>query len=359
MFIKDELYDAVKMLGLVVPARSSMPILQTIRFAPSEDGQVKLAATNLESSLTIAVSCNAPTEGFCVPARKFTQLLGLLDNPEVRITKAKSKVEVSKGKGQATFSVLEVDEFPVIDIEPDSPLDIDTDILISSLKSCLVAVSDNESHPILTGVLLKSHDNVLSIAAADGFRLSLVKLTMGLPNFEVVIPGTAAKFIVNIFKDEPTMNIALGKNEVIVWNSKVRFQTQLIAGSYPDVERIIPSQYDTTVTCDRAELLRKVKQSMVFAKEVANIVTFAITDTEFKIVSNDGPDGDRGFVESFEKTGPDIEIAMNGKYMLDAAGLADDKLIFKFTSPTQPIGIYLPSREDFVHVVMPMHLGRR
>lgn len=360
MFDKNELSDAVKLLYQIVPAKTTMPILQTIKFGEWDNGKIELSATNLEASLSITLDCREPTGGFCVPARKFNELLGLLNTSAVKVERQDDvKVRVSKDKGYASFSTLESDEFPYLENKTENAMDIDTEILVNSLKRCLVAVSLDESHPVLSGVWIRSNGSILTMAAADGFRLSCVKLMIGLPEFEVIVPGEAAKFIVAIFKDEPKVKMSVNNGNITLWNSKVRFQSQLIAGNFPDAERIIPNEFATKVTCEKSEIMRKVKQAMIFAREHANIVSFEISDDEFKTFGNDGMNDDKGFVAEFDKDGPDIEIAVNGKFIQDALGLASNKVELRFNSGTSPIGIYIPDCETFTHVVMPMHLGRQ
>ncbi|HIE58213.1 MAG TPA: DNA polymerase III subunit beta, partial [Anaerolineales bacterium] len=231
--------------------------------------------------------------------------------------------------------------------------------------------STDEARPILTGVFVKVEDNQIVMAAADGFRLSVrtaeIESTVEKA-VTVVIPARALIELARIAgdgKDPIRMALMPQSGRVVFRTNDTELVSQLIEGQFPDYEQIIPRSYQTRTTLSTPAFLKACKQAEIFAREGSLIARLNITPGESEMVP--------GVVEIFgqsEETGssqtvvdasiegPPILIAFNVRYLREALDvIKTSNVALETTTDTSP-GVLRPVGDNnFVHVIMPMHLG--
>ncbi|MFA5166564.1 MAG: DNA polymerase III subunit beta [Candidatus Paceibacterota bacterium] len=358
MIETEKLKSAISTLYRIVPARTSMPILQNIAFQ-SRNGRLELTATDIEKSLTLYL--NATEEyNFCVPAKTLNELLSVISAPEIEIKQEDGKIIVNRKPGKTTIKTMDVAEFPLTDIQAHNIVDIDAETISYSLQKCLVSTSEDKSKSVLNGILIKSTNGKLIITSADSFRATYTELLFGLPDFEVIIPKEAAQILLSVLKNGKA-KMAINQNSIAFYTEDFKFISQLISGNFPDVARLIPQSWETEIEIEKTLLTRAVKSSLIFARDVANIIHFKIENNIITISGESNETGeDTTPIEKFQLNGKDIaEFAVNGTYLLDGLSLVGDKVVIKLNTATAPIGIYLPGDSTLKHIMMPMHLGRR
>src|SRR5690606_27469346 len=154
MFRTDELKQAIKVLYGIVPNRTTMPILQTIALK-TRNGQLELTANDLEKSLTLYLSYTGDYD-VCIPAKTLNELLSIITSPEIDIEQKNGHVILNRNPGKTKINTFETSDFPITEFAPHHVVDIDANTFAEGLKKCLVSISEDESHPVMTGVLLKS-----------------------------------------------------------------------------------------------------------------------------------------------------------------------------------------------------------
>lgn len=362
MIKTQELQEVVNQIYSVVPRRSTMPILQTVKFK-SNSHRIKVSATDLDKSLTLYLNSDLEIDA-CIPAKQLHETVNLLTADEVDFTIKDRKVIINKNPGRATIrSGYHTDDFPIVDI-PDNNKEtftIDAEILSNALKKAGSTASKEGNHHVLTGVLLRSEDNVLNVVSADGFRLTVVKILLGLPNFEVIIPGTSIDPLAKILDKQGKVNMSTSESKVVFWNDNFLFTSQIVAGNFPDFQRIIPEEFKTKIRVDKSQLSNAIKQALVYAVDVNNMIKIHLNASELVLMGESSEYGkDRTPITNFDFLGgEEIEIAMNGTYLQDALKLCKNTVELRFNTPKQPVGVYDPENELLTHTLMPMHLGRR
>ena len=362
MIKTQKLQEVVNQLYTVVPRRSTMPILQTIRFKTNSH-RIKVSATDLDKSMTLYLNSDIEID-VCIPAKQLHETVNFLTSDEVDFTVKDNKVIINKNPGRATIrSGYHAEEFPIVDI-PDNDAEtfiIDAGILSNALSKAGSTTSKDGSHHVLTGVLLRSEGNVLNVVSADGFRLTVVKILLGLPDFEVIIPGTSIDPLTKILDKQSKVNMSTSESKVVFWNDNFLFTSQIVAGNFPDFKRIIPDEFKTKIRVDKSKLSNAIQQALVYAIDVNNMIKVHLNANEILIIGESSEYGkDHTPISDFEFLGGDeIEIAMNGVYLRDALKLCKNTAELRFNSPTQPIGVYDPENELLIHTLMPMHLGRQ
>ena len=144
------------------------------------------------------------------------------------------------------------------------------------------AASSDEARPVLMGVLVQVDNDKLTMAAADGFRLSVRKAVLSTPSpapISAIVPAQALKELARVATDseEPIyMVIPKGRGQVVFRVKDVEVVSQLIDGTFPDFQQIIPRSYKSRTLVSTSSLLKACKQAEIFAREGSNVARLNI-----------------------------------------------------------------------------------
>ena len=372
--LQENLAHGLSIVSRAVAPRSTLPVLGNI-LAATDDGRLRLSATNLELGITCWIGAKIEEEGSTtVPARTFTDLIGTLppDQVHMDLSVRTQTMNVRCGSTNTDLKCIDAQEFPPMPVpDLDAAIQIDVGTFKEMVQQVAFAASTDEARPILTGVFVKVEDNQIVMAAADGFRLS-VRTAETESTVEkavtVVIPARALIELARIAgdgKDPIRMALMPQSGRVVFRTNDTELVSQLIEGQFPDYEQIIPRSYQTRTTLSTPAFLKACKQAEIFAREGSLIARLNITPGESEMVP--------GVVEIFgqsEETGssqtvvdasiegPPILIAFNVRYLREALDvIKTSNVALETTTDTSP-GVLRPVGDNnFVHVIMPMHLG--
>lgn len=350
-----ELQQALKQLYSIVPRRTTTPILETFAMRYEND-RIAITANSLNTAMTLYVPSRDKLK-CCVPAKQFNEIASLLRSAEIEIQQHEDKIVIKKNPGRATIKILPYNEFPTIAI-PDSAnaIEFDTVTISTALQRASISVSDDESHPVLNGALVQSSENVLKIASADGFRMTYIELLFGLDDFEIIVPKSSIAPLVSILEQNNKANLTVNENRLVIWNDNFIFTTQLVAGKFPDVNKLLVKQYSTKIKLSKSDFLNAIRQAMVYAIDQNNIVRLSVEQNQIIVRGESFETGENKTPIPCEFEGQPLEIAINGNYIEDALKLATDDVIIKFNGSTSPVGFFIPDNDLVNHIVMPMHL---
>ena len=268
---------------------------------------------------------------------------------------------------------MDAQEFPLIpQPDEDHAIHIKPDVLRQMIEQVVFAAATDESRPILTGVLAKFSGRTLTLAAADGFRLSVrtapLEDNIDEP-MEVVIPARALAELGRIVgerTDPISITVTPQRNQILFHLTNIDLVSQLIDGKFPDYTAIVPSASTTKAVIDTASMLKACKAANVFAREAANIARLTIvpgdeqTPGHITVGATSAETGDNAGELDANITGSPVEIAFNVKYLIDVLSVVGSNLITLETSTASSPGVIRPVGDDtFTHVIMPMHVGGR
>jgi DNA polymerase-3 subunit beta len=287
------------------------------------------------------------------------------------VTRTKS-LHLKCAQFEADVHGIDAQDFPLI---PSDVTDHELTIPASTLRQMieqvtLAAAPVDEGRVVLTGTLAEFHDSELTMVAADGFRLSLrrAQLSDAVPEpLDVIIPARALRELARVSAEEedPVQIIVTpSRNQVLFRLSNVEIVSQLIEGKFPDYNQIIPSSYGTRVVVNAHDLMRAVRISVLFSRDVANIVRLEVipgaeTAPGRLIVESTAEVGQNvGELDAIVE-GEQMEIAFNGRYLIDMLNvIGTEQVALETTNPSRP-GILRPVGDDsLVYVIMPMHIKK-
>ncbi len=367
--LQENLAKGLGIVGRAVPSRTTMPILGNVLLA-TDHGQLKLASTNLELSVVHWVGARVETDGaVTVPARNFIDLVGSLPPDQVSLDLDLEALTLALqcGSVKASFRGISAEEFPVLpEPEDDNGYAVEAGDLRQGLEQVTFAASTDESHPVLTGVLAEFEGETLTLGAADGFRISVRHIPLVHPvahPFNIIIPARALGELMRILthQEEPVKIFSTPThNQILFQLEDTLLSSSLIDGNFPDYRRIIPTSSNTMIIIGREELLQACKRAAIFARDVANIVRLDIQPGEVVVAAASSESGEGSTRLSANVEGNPLEIAFNVRFLIDVLSALDrPQVSLGVNSATNPGVIRAVGDEAaFVHVVMPMHLGR-
>lgn len=372
--LQENLSKGLSTVARAVAPRSTLPVLGNVLVA-SDDGRLRLSATNLELGITCWIGAKIEEDGATtVPARTFVDLVNTLPNDKVNMELAvrTQTLNVRCGAFNNDIKCIDAQEFPPLPpAEVEGELTLNVSDLREMIGQVTFAASVDDARPVLTGVLLEVDNGELTMAAADGFRLSVRTAHLSSPAegpIRAIIPARALSELARVLGDgEETVSMSLPPNrgQVIFRSKNIELVSQLIEGTFPDYEGIIPSGYASRSVLSTQSFLKACKAADIFARESAHSARLRITpgtELEPGIVEVTATSAETGSNESVVDAtieGDPVEIAFNVRFLVDVLSVIDTPNVALETNNSSSPGVLRPvGHEDFLHVIMPMHLGR-
>ena len=373
--LQENLSRGLGIVGRAVANRSTLPITQNVLIS-TDQSMLKLSATNLEIAMTTWIGAMVEEEGtITVPARLLTEFVNSLPSEriDIELEQGSGVLKLSCGQNKANIHGADPSEFPPIPtVEDGIAASVDPAVLRAAINRVAFAAATEESRPVLTGVELKLGGDKFSLAAADGFRLAVQHGALNAPvdtEMKVIVPARTLNEIGRLLSDqeepvEIVMSPAKGQVLFRVTGSQtIETVSQLLQGSFPNYEQLIPQSYETRAILDLPALLRAARTVAIFARDGSNIIRLHVVpsengDSQGKVIISAkseevGDNEDEVVADTIE--GGEGKIAFNSRYLLDVLQVLErGKVALETTTSSSP-GVFKPTdSEEYIHVVMPM-----
>ena len=342
----------------------------------SDGPRLRLAATNLEIGMTTWVGAKVDEDGaVAVPARLLSEFIASLpqERIELALNPRNRTLNVRCARYEANIRGADPDDFPPLPTVSGEPTTvIEPQVLHTAIGQVVFASATDDTRPALAGVLCSFEKDVLTLAAADGYRLAVRRVDLAgvVPQkTDIIVPARAMQELGRLAADEEEaieVCVAPNRGHVLFHTSNVDLVSRLIDANFPPYGQIIPSRYNTRVLISTADFQKATKIAALFARDAANIVRLQLVPGEEDLqpgrltVSAAATDvGDNATELDAIVEGNATQIAFNAKYLLDVLGvLGTGQMALEVTSPSSP-GVLKPVGDDtYVHVIMPMHVAK-
>jgi len=367
--LQENLNRGLGVVGRAVATRTTLPITNNVLLA-TDESRLKLVATNLEMAISHWIGAKVEEEGeITVPARLLTEFIGSLpaDKVDINLTSGKT-LELKCARYEARISGVDAKDFPPIPkVDEGIVTKVEVDALRQGISQVVFAAASEESRPVLTGVDAQFEGDLVTLAAADGFRLAVFKLPLATPvkeKIEVIIPArTLAELNRLISDDEETVDITVNtnKSQVLFGLKNTKLVSQLVQGTFPQYAQLIPQSYNSRVVVDVGEFLRATRTASIFARDGSGIVRLVVTPggelTPGKLTVSARSEELGDDVGEIDATieGEEAKIAFNGKYLTDVLSvIREPQVVLETTNPSSPGVIRPVGVDNYIHVVMPM-----
>lgn len=380
--LQEQFGKGLSIVGRAVSTKTTLPVLNNILIATDtseEGGRLKLAATNLEISITVWVPAQIMEEGeITVPARLLTDFVSNLpseNNVGLSLDEQTLTLNVRSGRSEANIKGISAEDFPSLPNVTNAvnSATIEAGVLKEAVGQVSFAASTDETRPVLTGLFATFSGDKVTLAAADSFRLAVRTASLAEPvanNFNVLLPARAMVELTRVLSDEKAIveiSVTGNRSVALFKTESVNFTSSLIEGNFPKYQDIIPKSYNTRTVVSTKELVRSVKTASYFARDSGgNIVRVSVTPGEdltpgsMMLTANAAEVGDNRDEIDATVDGAAAQIAFNAKYLADVLGvITTGQVAVELQSPANPGVIKPVGKDDYVHVIMPMHLANR
>lgn len=372
---QSQLAHGVGVVQRAVTPRSTLPVLSNI-LIKTDGGRLRLSATNLELGISAWIDARVEDEGgLTVPARTFADLVSNLPSQDVTLSvdTRTQTLNVKCGTLNTDIKGISADEFPPM---PAPDLDAAIPLNVGNFKEMIgqvvFAASTEDSRPNLTGVHMSFEDEVLEMAATDGYRISISRAAMvgmGKQKLEALIPARALSELsrVAVNGDETLkMTFPPGRGQVIFHLKDVELVSQLIEGNFPNYNAIIPPSFKTCTVLSTADLLKACKQTEIIAREGNYIARLDIkpqaedgTPAMVEISASSEQTGSSEVIVDASVEGVPLMISFNIRYLREALEAIKTSTVTLETNAANTPGLLRPvNDESFQHIIMPMNVQR-
>ncbi|MBN2258277.1 MAG: DNA polymerase III subunit beta [Anaerolineaceae bacterium] len=363
----------LSIVSRAVSSRSTLPVLSNILIA-TDEGRLRLSATNLELGITTWIGAQIEEEGATtVPARTIVDLVTALPNTSVQmeLDTTTQTLNVVSGTSNTDIKCIDAQEFPPI---PTPDLKEGIELSVAEFKQNIQQVgfsaSSDEARPILTGVLMTIEGKDVSMVATDGFRISVKKSTLskaGPTGVSITVParalGELARVAVNA-EEKITMVLPKSRGQVIFHLKDVELVSQLIEGNFPDYRAIIPQSFKTRTELTTESLLKACKQAEIIAREGTNVAKVSINPTgenqpgKIELSATAEQTGSSEITVDASVDGVPLLIAFNVRYLREVLEVVSTANVSLETNAANtPAMLKMVGDDSYMHVIMPMHLG--
>jgi DNA polymerase-3 subunit beta len=368
--LQENLNRGLGLVGRAAASRTTLPITNNVLLA-TDQGRLKLVATNLEMAISCWIGGKIEEEGaITVPAKLLTEFVASLpaDKIDINLTPKGKTLNLKCARFEARISGVDAKDFPPIPKVDDGIVTkVEIGALRQAVSQVVFAAATDESRPVLTGVSAEFEGKMLTLAAADGFRLAVYKLPLAKAVEQksvAIIPARTLAELSRLASDqEETVEIKVNaaKSQILFRFKDVEMVSQLVQGNFPQFSQLIPQSFSTRVTIDVAQFLRASKTAAIFARDGSGIVRLMVapggdvTPGKVSISARSEEIGeDTGEIDAIVQGG-EAKIAFNGKYLMDVLGvLKEQQVALEVTNPTSP-GVFKPvGADNYIHVIMPM-----
>ena len=359
---RDELVQKLGVVSRGVSTRTAVQILSGVLLTAS-DGQLTLAATDMELSLRASLEARVDGEGSAVlPGRTFVEIARLLPADEVTVEHRfeEGVVEIVCGSASYRLHTYNAEDFPRLpDVEAIERHAIDRDAMLETVQRVGRSASRDESRPVLTGILMRFEPGKLVMAATDSYRLSVKETAIegSLPELEAIVPARALIELGRIAVTGEQIELGVHENQMIFGVDGTWLTTRRIDGQFPNYRQLVPEAFEHEVTIPREELLDVVRRTAVMAQRNSPL-RLRFAEGELTISAQTQDVGEA--VESMPVAygGDPLEIGFNPEFLRDGIeSLTTDSLKLKLISPLRPAVLEPEDASDFLYLIMPIRLA--
>jgi DNA polymerase-3 subunit beta len=370
--LQENLNRGLSIVGRAVATKTTLPITNNVLLA-TDEGRLKLVATNLEMAISCWIGVKVEDEGsITVPARLLTEFVSSLpsDTISIQLSPQTRTLGLKCARFEARISGIDAKEFPPIpSVDEGISTGVEVEALRQAINHVVFAAATEESRPVLTGVCASFEGKMLTLAAADGFRLAVYKLPIAeeiSQKTEVIIPSRTLAELNRLMADEEeTLNITLNpnKSQILFRLKNVELVSQLVQGTFPNYTQIIPQSYSTRLIVSVADFLRATRTASIFARDGSGTVRLMITPGsesnpgKLSVSARSEEIGDDVGEIDATVEGGEAKIAFNGKYLVDVLSVLNEaQVALETNNPSSP-GLLRPvGTDNYIHVVMPMFI---
>ena len=362
-FPKANLQKAINVLQKVSQNKTSSNLPGAI-YITTKNGQVELQGNDFELGIRLTIDGDIKEPGtLVVGSRYFQELIRKLPGDTIELYKPEdgNSLTITSGSSEFNLVTLHPDDFSLVEqIHDQDHVNIDSFAMKELIDLTNYAAATDEDRPVFTGALLEIKENEVTMVATDTHRMAVKKITIDEPAttpMRAIIPTkTLAEVSRLLPTDNPAMiNIIWNRTQIVFNFESIYIISRLIEGTYPEYEKVIPSQFDSSAVIDRREFAGAVDRVSLLAKDISyNVIRYDWAESNVTLSTQNTEIGMAKEDVAVEFKGSPFTISFNGRYISDILRHSTGDNIHLFLKQNGPVVIRQDNNPNYTYVVTPV-----
>ena len=362
-FPKANLQKAINVLQKVSQNKTSSNLPGAI-YMTTKNGQVELQGNDFELGIRLTIDGDIKEPGtLVVGSRYFQELIRKLPGDTIELYKPEdgNSLTITSGSSEFNLVTLHPDDFSLVEqIHDQDHVNIDSFAMKELIDLTNYAAATDEDRPVFTGALLEIKENEVTMVATDTHRMAVKKITIDEPAttpMRAIIPTkTLAEVSRLLPTDNPAMiNIIWNRTQIVFNFESIYIISRLIEGTYPEYEKVIPSQFDSSAVIDRREFAGAVDRVSLLAKDISyNVIRYDWAESNVTLSTQNSEIGMAKEDVAVEFKGTPFTISFNGLYISDILRHSTGDNIHLFLKQNGPVVIRQDNNPNYTYVVTPV-----
>ena len=356
---RDALIEGINIVQKAIPGKSTLPVLEGILIEVGEE----LILTGSDNDISITYEVPSIIEeigGVVVSSKTFGEIIRKLPDIYLTIETAEEGRSLIIDSGNAHFEItyMEKSGYPKVDpLDTTDSLSISQNNLKTLIRQTAFSASQDNTRPILKGVLVENKSGLLNFVALDGFRLAIKNIDSSYDkDFSMIVSARVLNELSKIIDpSDEFIYICSDNTQIMFYNEKFKMISRLLQGDFIDYTRMIPKEKKTVIKLNRKEFLAAVERVAIVLDDDRK-KPIVIKNYDDEIVINVA--GERGVsreVLSAEISGEEMELFFSSRHILECLRAVDEETInLDLTSPLHPVVIKSDDDDSFTFLVMPV-----
>lgn len=362
-FPKANLQKAINVLQKVSQNKTSSNLPGAI-YMTTKNGQVELQGNDFELGIRLTIDGDIKEPGtLVVGSRYFQELIRKLPGDTIELYKPEdgNSLTITSASSEFNLVTLHPDDFSLVEqIHDQDHVNIDSFAMKELIDLTNYAAATEEDRPVFTGALLEIKENEVTMVATDTHRMAVKKITIDEPAttpMRAIIPTkTLAEVSRLLPTDNPAMiNIIWNRTQIVFNFESIYIISRLIEGTYPEYEKVIPSQFDSSAVIDRREFAGAVDRVSLLAKDISyNVIRYDWAESNVTLSTQNTEIGMAKEDVAVEFKGTPFTISFNGRYISDILRHSTGDNIHLFLKQNGPVVIRQDNNPNYTYVVTPV-----
>lgn len=361
LFKKSDLLNAINIVLKAVPSKTTMSILECI-LVDASSGEVHLVANDMELGIETIVDSTVFEAGkIAIDAKLFSEIVRKLPDSDVMI-EADDNYNVTIQCEKALFHISgkNAEEFSYLpQIEKETHIAISQFTLKETIRQTIFSISQSDSNKMMGGELFEVKGDELKVTSLDGHRISIRKVRMNdtYDHVKVVVPGKTLNEISKILagdKDKEVM-IYFSRNHILFEFDQTMVVSRLIEGEYFRIDQMLSGDYETKIVLNKRELQDCIERSILLVRESdKKPIILNIEDSSMELSMNSAIGSMKEDI-MVNKTGQDIMIGFNPRFLLDALRVIDDEEVTLYMINSKAPCFIRDEESTYIYLILPVN----
>ena len=199
------------------------------------------------------------------------------------------------------------------------------------------------------------------MVSLDGHRISIRNIVLKdhYEGFKVIVPGKTLSEISKILNGDNDKEVLLffDQNHILFEFDDTIVVSRLIEGEYFRIDQMLSGDYETKLTINKKQFLDCIERATILIREndkkplILNVVE---DEMQLKLNSSFGS---MNASLPIQKTGRDIMIGFNPKFLIDALRVIDDEEITLFMMNQRSPCFIRDEGGQYIYLILPVNFN--